>query len=198
MTTKQKEGHRECPCKDRRTRIDRILDWPNGFWSTWTYLFKHTKRTPFVKPRGFGQSEFWSNRCLPSLVSNLSPLTKLYSGREPWSSGYGRRLASNPGPLVSKSTALSTLPQPTTDSCFVETFQGKKMGKMLPQFLTESFLEKNNTDGRKLWEMNIEWSASSLLSRVVDGWWNNIDKASKNLSFPLHSRSSLDIDHIFM
>ena len=40
----------------RRTRIDRISDWPNGFWSTWTYLFKHTKCTPFVKPRGFGQS----------------------------------------------------------------------------------------------------------------------------------------------
>ena len=48
----------------RRTRIDRILDWPNGFWSTWTYLFKHTKCTPFVRPRGFGQSEIWSIRCL--------------------------------------------------------------------------------------------------------------------------------------
>ena len=31
-------------------------DWPNGFRSTWMYLFKHTKCTPFVKPRGFGQS----------------------------------------------------------------------------------------------------------------------------------------------
>ena len=48
-----------------RTWIDRILDWPNGFWSTWTYLFKHTKCTLFVKPCGFGQSEIWSIRCLP-------------------------------------------------------------------------------------------------------------------------------------
>ena len=29
------------------------------------YLFKHTKRTPFVKPHGFGQSEIRSIRCLP-------------------------------------------------------------------------------------------------------------------------------------
>ena len=50
---------------NRRTRIDRISDWPNRFRSTWTYLFKHTKRTPFVKPRGFGQSEIRSIRCLP-------------------------------------------------------------------------------------------------------------------------------------
>ena len=47
-------------------RIDRISDWPNGFWSTWTYLFKHTKCTPFVRPRRFGQSEIRSIRCLPS------------------------------------------------------------------------------------------------------------------------------------
>ena len=37
-----------------RTHIDRVSDWPNGFRSTCTYLFKHTKCTPFVKPRGFG------------------------------------------------------------------------------------------------------------------------------------------------
>ena len=48
----------------RRTRIDRISDWPNGFRSTWMYLFKHTKCTPFVKPRGFGQSKMQSIRCL--------------------------------------------------------------------------------------------------------------------------------------
>ena len=48
-----------------RTRIDRISDWPNGFWSTWMYLFEHTKFTPFVKPRRFGQSKIWSIRCLP-------------------------------------------------------------------------------------------------------------------------------------
>ena len=57
----------------RRTPIDRISDWPNGFWSTWTYLFKHTKRTPFVKPRKFGQSEIRSIRCLP-----LSPSTEAF------------------------------------------------------------------------------------------------------------------------
>ena len=49
----------------RRTCIDRISDWPNGFRSTWMYLFKHTKHTPFVKPRGFGQSKIRSIRCLP-------------------------------------------------------------------------------------------------------------------------------------
>ena len=37
-----------------RTHIDRVSDRPNGFRSTCTYLFKHTKCTPFVKPRGFG------------------------------------------------------------------------------------------------------------------------------------------------
>ena len=61
---------------DRRTHIDRISDWPNGFWSTWTYLFKHTKCTPFVKPCGFGQSEIRSIRCLPSrhwLFKQTSP-----------------------------------------------------------------------------------------------------------------------------
>ena len=52
-------------CSLRRTRIDLIFDWPNGFQSIWTCLFKHTKRTPFVKPRGFGQSEIQSIRCLP-------------------------------------------------------------------------------------------------------------------------------------
>ena len=52
--------------RERRTRIDQISDWPNGFRSTWTYLFKHTKRTPFVKPRGFGQSKIRSIRCLPT------------------------------------------------------------------------------------------------------------------------------------
>ena len=41
------------------------MDWPNGFWSIWTYLFKHSKHTPFVKPHGFGQSGIWSIRCLP-------------------------------------------------------------------------------------------------------------------------------------
>ena len=45
----------------RRTHIDQILDWPNGLWSTWTYLFKHTKCTPFVKPRRFGQSGVYQN-----------------------------------------------------------------------------------------------------------------------------------------
>ena len=59
----------------RRTRIDRISDWPNGFWLTWMYLFKHTKRTPFVKPRGFGQSEIRSIRCLP----NWRPALQLYT-----------------------------------------------------------------------------------------------------------------------
>ena len=53
------------PSLNRRTRIDRISDWPNGFWSTWMYLFKHTKHTPFVKPCEFGQSEIRSIRCLP-------------------------------------------------------------------------------------------------------------------------------------
>ena len=52
-------------CWVRWTHIDQILDWPNGFWSTWTYLFKHTKCTPFVKPRGFNQSKIWSIRYLP-------------------------------------------------------------------------------------------------------------------------------------
>ena len=52
----------------RRTQIDRISDWPNDFRSTWTYLFKHTKCTPFVKPRKFGQSEIRSIRCLPSFI----------------------------------------------------------------------------------------------------------------------------------
>ena len=56
----------------RRTCIDRILDWPNGFWSTWMYLFKHTKRTPFVKPRGFGQSKIRSIRCLPLFMAQGS------------------------------------------------------------------------------------------------------------------------------
>ena len=46
-----------------------ISDWPNGFRSTWTYLLKHTKHTPFVKPRGFGQSEIRSIRCLPKVIS---------------------------------------------------------------------------------------------------------------------------------
>ena len=34
------------------------------------YLFKHTKRTPFVQPRGFGQSEIRSIRCLPKPSSH--------------------------------------------------------------------------------------------------------------------------------
>ena len=38
-----------------RTRIDQISNWPNGFPSTWMYLFKHTKCTPFVKTMQIGQ-----------------------------------------------------------------------------------------------------------------------------------------------
>ena len=59
----------------RRTQIDRISDWPNGFWSTWTYLFKHTKRTPLVKPRRFGQSKIRSIRCLPYLSGTSNVIT---------------------------------------------------------------------------------------------------------------------------
>ena len=47
-------------------RIDQM-----AFWSTWTYLFKHTKRTPFVKPRGFGQSKIRSIMCLPTQFAKL-------------------------------------------------------------------------------------------------------------------------------
>ena len=53
-------------------QIDRI-----AFWSSWTYLFKHTKRTPFVKPRGFGQSEIRSIRCLPSSLPFTTWHTRL-------------------------------------------------------------------------------------------------------------------------
>ena len=52
--------------KHRRTRIDRISDWPNGFRSTFTEsiivlidLFKHTKRTIFSIKKSFGQSSFF-------------------------------------------------------------------------------------------------------------------------------------------
>ena len=68
----------------RRTRIDRISDWPNGFWLTWMYLFKHTKRTPFVKPRGFGQSEIRSIRCLPFERREKILFFKKICDREPF------------------------------------------------------------------------------------------------------------------
>ena len=58
---------------ERRTRIDPISDWQNGFPSTWMYLFKHTKHTPFVKPCRFGQFEIRSIRCLPSREPNDPP-----------------------------------------------------------------------------------------------------------------------------